>query len=367
MEKRIHVTQNKYVRIDTRTLLNQSQKWITNGPDNDYFYTVENAYLGSPTNASIIDNYVNYIIGEGLIEKTGSVDLTKIISNEDLRNFVTDYKMQGAGSLQVLYSFDGNISKLYYVPVKSLAVNREDDITDEVTSYWYSFDWTYKSKYKPSNIPAFGYGDGLETEILYIKRSSFQNVYSLPDWQSGIQYCQTEEELSNYYINHIKNNFSAGKIININQGGTDSDEAMEEAEAAINRKLTGSNNAGATIVSFNDNYENRTTVDTIPIENAYEQFNFLSIECVDKIMLAHKVNDKALFGIPSATGFSSVAEQMVQSLKILYRSQIKPIRETLITNIENVFKKKNQPLILEFLDFEELRIKNTEEDDNTIN
>lgn len=356
MNKRIHVKMNNYVRVDTQTLLNQSTKWLTNGVDNLQFLLVENAYIGSPTNTAIIDNFVNYVLGEGLNDKNNLIDVKSIISEEDLRNAVLDYKIQGACSLQVIYNFGGKVAKLYYVPVKSLAVNKEPDITDEVTSYWYSFDWRYKTKYRPVQIPAFGYGQNYETEILYIKRHSFQPVYTLPDWQSGIQYCQTEEELSNYYRSHIKNNFSAGKIVNINQGGTDSEEAMDEAKSAILNNLTGSSNAGATIVSFNDNYENRTTVDTIEVTDAYSQFQFLSNECRTMIMMAHKVNDPSLFGLPLPSGFSSAADQMAQSLKIFYRSQIKPARAILLEGLEKAFKTINPNCELEFIDYEELRI-----------
>ncbi len=355
--KKIHfIEMNKYVKVDVQSLLISSNKWITNGADNDYFYVVEEAYLGSPTNQSIIDNFTNYILGEGLEDTSGSVDISTILGEEDLRNAVTDFKMQGACAFQVIYNYGGGVNKLYYIPTKSLAVNKEADITDDVTSYWYSFDWRFRTRYKPQQFPAFGYGDGLESEILYIKRQSAQPVYALPDWQSGIQYCQTEEELSNYYNKHIKNNFSAGKIININQGTTDSEEAMEEAENAILKKVTGSNAAGNTVVSFNDNYENRTTVESIEITDAYSQFQFLSTECLEKIMLSHKVNDKALFGLPMPSGFSSVAEQMVQSLKILYRSQINPMRKILTSNLDKVFKKTNPNVKLAFVDYEELRI-----------
>lgn len=355
--KRIHLLEmNKYVKVDIQSLLISSKKWITNGTNNEYFYTVEEAYLGSPTNQSIIDNFTNYILGEGLQDVSGSIDIESILGEEDLRNAVTDFKMQGACAFQVIYNFGGGLNKLYYVPTKSIAVNKEDDITDDVKSYWYSFDWRFITKYRPVEYPALGYGNGLETEILYIKRQSAQPVYALPDWQSGIQYCQTEEELSNYYNKHIKNNFSAGKIININQGTTDSEEAMEEAEAAIIRKVTGSNAAGNVIISFNDNKDNATTVDSIEITDAYSQFQFLSQECLEKIMLAHKVNDKSLFGLPMASGFSSVAEQMVQSLKILYRSQINPMRKILTTNLERAFKKTNPAIKLEFKNYEELNV-----------
>lgn len=361
--KRLHfIEMNKYVKVDIQSLLISSNKWITNGADNSYFYAVEDAYLGSPTNQAIIDNFTDYILADGLIDENGLVDIEKILDEEDLRNAVTDFKMQGACAFQVIYNFGGQVSKLYYVPTKSLAVNKEPDITDEVTSYWYSFDWRFRTRYKPEQIPAFGYGNGLESEILYIKRQSAQPVYALPDWQSGIQYCQTEQELSNYYNKHINNNFSAGKIININQGTTDSEEAMEEAERSILNKVSGSNNAGNVIVSFNDNYENRTTVESIEITDAYSQFQFLSTECVDKIMLAHKVNDKSLFGLPMPSGFSSVADQMEQSLKILYRNRINPMRKILTKGLEKAFKKNNPNVKLAFKDFEELNVNKTIEE-----
>jgi hypothetical protein len=347
---------NKYVKVDIQSLLTSSKKWITNGVNNDYFYIVEDAYLGSPTNQSIIDNFTNYILGEGLEDVSGSIDISTILGEEDLRNAVTDFKMQGACVFQIIYNFGGGIHKLYYLPTKSIAVNKETDITDDVKSYWYSFDWRFITKYKPVEYPALGCGNGLETEILYIKRQSAQPVYALPDWQSGIQYCQTEEELSNYYNKHIKNNFSAGKIININQGTTDSEEAMEETERAILNKVSGSNNAGNVIISFNDNKDNATTVESIEITDAYSQFQFLSQECLEKIMLAHKVNDKSLFGLPMASGFNSVAEQMIQSLKILYRSQINPMRKILTSNLERAFKKNNPNIKLEFKNYEELNV-----------
>ena len=46
--KRLHfIEMNKYVKVDIQSLLISSNKWITNGADNSYFYAVEDAYLGS--------------------------------------------------------------------------------------------------------------------------------------------------------------------------------------------------------------------------------------------------------------------------------------------------------------------------------
>lgn len=358
-QDRFHVVKmNNYVKPDPHTLVTQTNKYITNGVDNDFFYYVENRYLGSPTNQAIIDNFSNYILGEGLYDQSNSINLRDILDEEDERLAVTDFKMQGACVFQVVYTMGGpkQIAKLYYLPTKTIAINKQPDITDEIESYWYCFDWKNKTRFKPYTVPAFGFGQDRESEILYIKRQSPQPLFALPDYTSGLQYAEVEEELSNYYANHIKNNFSAGKIINVNQGIPISDEAQEEAEAAIMAKVRGTSNAGNIIISFNKNKDTATTVENIEITDAYQQFEVLSREAREKIMLSHKVNDPALFGLPMPSGFSSVAEQMVQSLKILYRSQINPSRN-IITKALNKALKLNSPNVdLKFRDFQELNV-----------
>jgi hypothetical protein len=361
--KRIHVlNQNDYERVDITTLLSgYNGKYITNGIDNAYFYKVESMYFGSPTNAAIIDNFTNYIIGDGLLTSEGG-DISNILSEDDLRLGALDFKVQGQCAFQVVYDYNGDLVKLYSIPVRTLAVNKEQDVLDDPSGYWYSFDWNLKSKFRPEFLPAFGKGDGKSSEILYIKRISSQPIFALPDYQSGIQYCEVEQELSNFFVKHIKNSFSVGTIVNINQGETDSEEAMEDAKNAIINKLTGTS-GDRIIVAFNDNKENATTVENITIDDAYQKFDFVSKEATSKIMLAHKVNDPGLFGLPTPSGFASEADKMVQSLKLLYRSQINPMREMLTDGLEKAFQINDPSIQLEFQDFEELKVEEISEEE----
>jgi hypothetical protein len=356
--KQLPINLNNYVRPNPHTLVKQTNKYVTNGVDNDFFYYVERCYIGSPTTQCIIDNVVNYIIADGLEVVAGNVDLTSILSEEDLRNFSTDFKVQGQGYFQVIYGYskEKRTAKLIYVPTKSIAIEKQADLADDIEGYWYCFDWKNKSTFKPYKIPAFGYGVNNETEILCIKRQSPQPLFALPDWVSGLQFSQVEEELSNYYISHIQNNFSAGKVVNIYQGKDWTDEAMEAQVNAITRNLAGTSNAGTPIISFNDNPDSKTTVESIEITDAYQQFETLEKSAREKIMMSHKVNDPGLFGLPTPTGFSSAAEQQVQALKILYRSQINPMRKIITKGIEKALKLNDPTVEIEFVDYEELRV-----------
>jgi hypothetical protein len=312
--------------------------------------------MGSPTNQSVIDNIANYIMGIGIKVETGDIDINSIISKEDLRSFVTDFKIHGAGVFQVIYTFskEKKIGKLIYLPTRSIAIKKQQDLSDDIEGYWYCFDWKNKTRFKPQFVPAFGYGQDNETEILYIRRPSPQPLFPLPDYLSGLQYAKTEEELSNYYVNHIQNNFAAGKIVNIYQGKDWTDEAMDEAEAAIMNKVKGTSSAGNIIVAFNDSTEGKTTVDSIEITDAYQQFETLSSEAKEKILLSHKIVDPILVGLPQPSGFSSQAEQMAMSLRLLYRSQINPMREIITKGMEEALKLNDSTVKLVFEDFEEL-------------
>jgi len=359
------IKMNNYVRPKSTALLQQSTTYITNGADNSFFQYVEDRYIGSPTSQAVIDGISNYVYGEGLVA-TG-VDINTIISKTDARLIVKDLKMQGAYALQVVYSMDRkSVAKLYFIPVKQIAIAQQEDITEEPKAYWYSFDWKLRTKFPPKKIPAFGHGNTDSelgeidySELLYVKVPSSQPLFALPDYVSGLQAAETEEEISNFCITYIKNNFSAGKVINVNQGIPENDEAQEEAERALYAKTKGTTNAGNIIISFNNNKENATTVDTIEITNAYEQFEWLSTNSRDKILMAHKINDPSLFGIITGSGFSSTADQMAMSLKILYRNQVNPLREIIIEGLERAVKFNNPNATVDFKDFSEEKLDNT--------
>ena len=356
---------NKYERINTSSLLNMGNKFVTFGIDNNFFYKLEDRYYGSPTNSAVINSYVNYIMGEGLIANKGieQKTLEKILDYNDLKNLILQLKMTGNAPIQVVYSKlpdQKKVAKLYSLQAKQVAIKNQGDLSDPIEEFWFSYDWNLKTKFKPYEVPAFGKGENKQTEIFYLKNNIQEPLFSLPDWVSGMQFAQMEEEISNYIINHIKNNFSAGKIVNIYQGEAEDEEAEEEAERLIKQRLSGSENAGGIIVSFNKSPEEKTEVENIEITDAYQQFQYIADYAKEQIFTSHSVTSPTLFGADSKTGFSSDSEQMQTALKTLYRSQINPIRSKVIDALEDILRESYPEIELDFRDFEELNINNTE-------
>jgi hypothetical protein len=161
-----------------------------------------------------------------------------------------------------------------------------------------------------------------------------------------------EEEIAEYLINDVQNGFSPTMIVNF-VGGTGTEEQRRQIESQANKKLTGSK--GKKIVySFNKNKDNATTVESIPLNDAPAHYQYLSEECMRKIMLAHNVTSPLIFGIATSSGFSSNADELKNSLIIFENLVIKPYQELITDAIDKILAFNGVSLNLEFVPLQPL-------------
>lgn len=338
-------------------------KYILNGDNNSFFKYVKERYNGSPTNAGVINAYVNYIIGEGLIDKSG-INVRKYISKTDLRLICNDYKLQGQFAVQVIWS-KGSIGMknvpeikpqpvlIKYIPVEKIGFNK--DRQGNINGYWYSFDWENKTVYKPELFSVFdGQYKEQSKEIYYVKRVTSENYFATPDYLSGLQYAHLEEELSNAAINHVFNDFVGSKIINVKGGTQPSEELKELYQRKILEKLTGSTNKNKAIVSFvTDDEGGEIEIKSVEPTQYDEIFTNFTDLAERKLFQAHSVTNPILFGVKEGSGFSNKDEQS-EALKTLYRSNINPMREVIIDGLEFILRFTEPTIQLEFKDFDDL-------------
>lgn len=221
---------------------------------------------------------------------------------------------------------------MYHIPVQTL---RAEKLYDEpkIQNYYYCIDWLdQKAQRNKKKIPAFGTSNE-KMEILYIKNyTPGKYYYSLPDWMSALQFTEAEAELSNLHINNITNGFLPAVMINMNNG-VPAPEERDTIEDLIERKFTGTSNAGRFMISFNDDPANKPTVDTINIDNLHEKYKYVAEYAQDRILVAHRITSPLLFGIRTANnGFSSQSEEMKTAYSILSTMTITPF-QNLITNV----------------------------------
>ena len=319
-----------------------NREWVNYGSKNDYYQYIIDRFNGSVTNSAMINGIADMIYGMGLQAKDASkkpnewAQFLSLFNKEEVKKIVMDYKLLGAGAIQVIYNSKHDaIVELYHIPAETLRCEKADE-DGNINGYYYAEDWSkIYGKNKPERFSAFGTSKD-PLEILMIRDYKPGNFYySPPDYSPGLTYSELEEEIAAYHISNIQNGFAPSTLINFNNGQVSSLAQKQKIEQQINKKFSGA--TGRKIVlSFNESADNETTVTTIPISDAAEQYQFLSNESMKKIFMAHRVTSPRLFGIMEDGGMGNNAEEIQMSSIFMENTVIRPFRETLLDNFDKI-------------------------------
>ena len=336
-----------------------NKEWVLYlcGDDNkDYFESLIEKYLGSPTNARCINGISDMIYGRGL-EATDSREkpemyakMKLLLKPREMRRLVNDYKLLGQGALQLIYNKNKTaIVKVLHFPMETLRAEKATD--GRIKAYYYHPKWSeMKRNEKPKRIPTFGNGSKSEQiELFVIKpyKSGFY-YYSPTDYNGCLQYCELEEEVANYHINNIQQGLQPSLMVNFNNG-IPNEETQELIERRIYEKFSGSTNAGKFILTFNESSEDQATIDPIHLPDAHAQYQFLADESREKIMLGHGIVSPILLGIKDNTGFGNNAEELRTASILMDNIVIRPFQQALIDGLNEILVFNNIQLNLYFV------------------
>jgi hypothetical protein len=320
----------------------RNQEWVSYGDDNNYFGYIQDRINGSPTNNAIVNGISQMIFGQGLdasdaqMKPEDYAQAMLLFDDSTTERLCYDLKAMGQCAIQIVYSIDRTrIVECNHWPIETLRSGKCNE-DGEVEFYFYADDWTKVTRQNPPRpIPAFGTSEESE-EILYIKpyKTGFY-YYSPPDWQGGLQYCELEEEISNYHLNNIMNGLAPSMLINFNNG-TPTEDEQRDIERAITQKFSGTSNAGRFILSFNDSNDYGATITPVQLSDAHNQYQFLSDESMRKIMVSHRVISPLLLGIKDNTGFGSNADELQTATILMQNTVIKPFQNLIIKELNNI-------------------------------
>lgn len=355
-----------------------NKDWVSFGDNNDYFDNLIDRYVDSPTNGRCINGIIDMIYGRGL-ESTNSdvfpadyIRMKKLIRPREVKRLVNDYKLLGQGAMQITYNKSKTkILKVSHFPMETLRAEKAEK--GKIKAYYYHPSWKdLKSSDRPKRIPSFGNGSKSESNELYIfkpYRSGFY-YYATVDYQACLQYAELESEVSNYHISNIQNGLQPSLFVNFNNGVPNA-ETQASIETKINQKFSGSSNTGKAIIAFNESAETQANIEAIHLPDAHAQYQFLSDEAREKIMLGHGIVSPILLGIKDNTGFGNNAEELRTASVLMDNVIIRPLQDGVIYGLTEILEFNNihqdlyfttlQPIEFTELDNIETKIKREEE------
>ena len=330
---------NKYIRPEIKEFT--SRGYVMNGLNNSFYKYLNDRYYGSVTHASICNSYIDLIYGKGLKASNSSANLSdytkfvSILSKKDTRRVCNDYEIYGEFSVFVTKTKNKkSISSITHV-AKNLVIPNKANDDGEIEGYWYSRDWTKLSKYPAEFFPSFGTTkDAIEIYVGKPYRVG-KEYFSDPDYVTGLQYAEIEEELSNYYLSHIKNGLSFGSIINVPNSADWSDADKDAYEKRVKGSTTGSINAGRVVLNFLSG-EDFVSVDNVENNTAHKQWDFLGGEARQQILTAHKATSPSIVGVISSSGFSNTADEMDTAEFQLMKRVIQPKQNFITDSLEEI-------------------------------
>src|SRR6056297_1299691 len=338
--------------------------YVEYGEDNDYFNYLIDRSQRSTTNNAIIKGISNLIYGKGLGATNAgkyTKEWTEIYSKvrpKELRKIIYDRKALGMAAIQVIYK-NGEPVDLEHFPIHTLRPEKKND-EGEIEAWYYHPNWVdIKKNEEPDRIDAYGFGNGKKPEIyIWQDYASGSEYFTPPDYAGALPYALLEEEIADYLINDAQNGFSPTTVVNFNNGVPEDEDKRRSLEHDVKKKLTGSKGKKV-IIAFNEDKESETTVNSLPLNDAPQHYEYLSKECFNKLIVGHRVTSPMLLGIRDGqSGLGNNADEIKNATLLFENIVIRVFQNQLVDIIKEIFPsgldlyfKTIQPL--EFMEVDE--------------
>ena len=319
--------------------------WVNYGDDNLFPQYLIDLYKSSATHNALCTSIAYMIYGDGVQADTleARLKIEEWGLQDEVRKACLDLKIQGGFALELVYSIDRTtISKVRHCPfenVRTAEVNEDE----KVEFVYYSKDWSDKRE-EPQVVKTFDpeHKNEYPVQILYVKPfSPGSYYYPKPDYIGSIDYIELDKEIGKYHINNIKNGLAPSFTIHF-KNGVPAQEERRRIRNDIERQLAGATNAGKFIVTYSDSPDRKPDFEPFPLSDADKQYQFLSTEVSDKIMVGHRVVSSAMFGVKTAGQLGNTQELEVAS-ELFDKQVIKPYQRIVKDALSSIFTAAGTP------------------------
>lgn len=331
---------------------NKTGGYIDFGKDNKFPYHIFNCYQKNALMNSIIDTFVDYIMGDGIEVN----NLPKYINRKNqtieelIRMLAYDYCLYNCFAFQVIRNSLNAIVELNYVDIRHVRVNEAED-----TIYYNNWE-TNKSRKNIISYPRYNMNSTVPNSIFWYKSPITKTHYPSPMYIGSLTSLYIMNEITNFHYSQVKSAFCPSAIVNFNNGTlAGNEELAEEIEAKFYEKFQGSGNAGRIVLSFNESQETATTIERLVDDNYDQKYSTLKDTITNDIYVGFRINPILLGGInQSTTGFNK--QEFSEAFTLFSKTKIAPIQKIIQITINNIFGEdtiKFNPFIIDWGDKKE--------------
>lgn len=375
---KLHTFNNSYEYTDDSEVVKSSDEYVSYGQNNDYPSYLIDLYQKSSVHNALCNSIASWIYGDGVTSPDKDVKVEawakflqlfdKGVGKNTIQKCVLDLKVQGGFYLSLSYSLDRTtITDVEHIPYENMRTGEETD--GKVDFYYYSKNWANVKKAGYDKVKAFDpeQKHAFPSQIACFKMYSVGSYYyPKPDYQGGLNYINLDKNVSEYHLANIQNGLAPSFLLSFNQG-IPSEEKRREVKRQIENELSGSKNAGKFILSFSDDRANAPEITSFALSDADKQYEFLSKEITNKVMVSHRVVSPRLFGVNTdGGGLGNNADELRTASILFEQTVVTGYRDLLTEALELIMFEAGEGIKLEFESAqpfsEEVEVKRTVEE-----
>lgn len=311
----------------------KGKNYVEFGAKNNYSNYLIELFGESPKHGAIVKGKVNYIYGKGFEDIQKNANTQGETWNQILKRSVLDDELHGGYYLQVIYNTLGNIADIYHIDFQKVRVSKD------LKKFYIKDDWNLSDfKEKAREYAAFNPSNPVGAQILFVKQyNPKSDVYPLPSYFQGLNYIESDIQVSRHILGNAKHNFVATKLINFNNG-LPQEEEQAEVESDLKKKFS-NHDGDRVVIAFNPSKEN--SIDIVNLgETSLTKEDFTNINNLiqQEIFSSHQITSPMLFGIKTEgqLGGRSEIRDAYQIFSNTYVNERQQAHEEIFTKLMNL-------------------------------
>lgn len=291
MDNQYKVIELKFDRALQPVFTEKKNKgYVEFGEVNNYPEYLLSLYNESPKHGAIVKGKSTYIFGKGF-ENKGQANSRGESWNDILKKCVKDDELFRGYYLQIIWNRAKQISEVYHIDFSKVRVSKD------LNCFYIKNDWL-DWKEKPREYPQFNVNEPYGSQIYYKREyNPTSSIYPLPSYFQGLNYIESDIEVSRHILGNAKQGFVGSTLINLNNGDPINEEHKGEVEKGLLKKFTG-DSGKRVVIMFNKSKENSADIQNLGTTMlTKEDFTNINNLIQQEIFASHQITSPSLFGI----------------------------------------------------------------------